>query len=253
MAKYLKLFNNDASYEAWKASENYILPSVCYTEDGNLFYNPFINEPTFTYTMVDLGLPSGVKWADRNIGATSPEDSGLYFQWSDTIGYTVEQVGVDKTFYWDNCVDVSSPWGPSFIKYSMSKKTILDIEDDAARIYMGDLWRIPSRAEYQELIANTTQIYVDIDGNESETMPSVIQGVKLVSNINGKSIYFPASGIIEKSSIGYINDEGAYWTNELAKDKSAYIAIMSSRMQVKFAEGSYLFRCNGHSIRAVHE
>jgi hypothetical protein len=46
-----------------------------------------------TYNMVDLGLPSGLKWADRNVGATSPEDYGSYFQWGDTNAYTFDGVG----------------------------------------------------------------------------------------------------------------------------------------------------------------
>ena len=45
-----------------------------------------------TYNMVDLGLPSGLKWADRNVGATSPEDFGSYFQWGDTNAYTYDGV-----------------------------------------------------------------------------------------------------------------------------------------------------------------
>lgn len=46
-----------------------------------------------TYNMVDLGLPSGTLWADRNVGATSPEDFGSYFQWGDTNAYTFDGVG----------------------------------------------------------------------------------------------------------------------------------------------------------------
>lgn len=45
------------------------------------------------YKAINLGLPSGKLWADKNIGAATPEDSGLYFQWGDTQGYTAEQVG----------------------------------------------------------------------------------------------------------------------------------------------------------------
>lgn len=45
------------------------------------------------YKTIDLGLPSSLLWVDRNIGASSPEESGLYFHWGDTQGYTAEQVG----------------------------------------------------------------------------------------------------------------------------------------------------------------
>ena len=48
------------------------------------------------YKMVDLGL--SVKWANKNVGASHPENAGLYFQWGDTVGYTARQVGKDKVF-----------------------------------------------------------------------------------------------------------------------------------------------------------
>ena len=40
------------------------------------------------YKAIDLGLPSGRLWADRNVGAEKETDYGLYFQWGDTVGYT---------------------------------------------------------------------------------------------------------------------------------------------------------------------
>lgn len=78
--KYLKQFKQASEYEAFKESEDYVTPNVSYiVEDGNINYEPHVYvEPPFT--MVDLGLPSGTLWADRNIGAASPEDVGLYFQ-----------------------------------------------------------------------------------------------------------------------------------------------------------------------------
>ena len=51
---------------------------------------------------VDLGLPSGNKWAKCNLGAISEEQAGLYYQWGDTIGYTKERVDVDKVCNWLN-------------------------------------------------------------------------------------------------------------------------------------------------------
>lgn len=88
--KHLKLFSTDSEYQRF-AEEEMILPNVSYVEDIDVvYYNPYSTEPS--YVMVDLGLPSGLLWADRNIGASSPEDAGLYFQWGDTVGYTAEQV-----------------------------------------------------------------------------------------------------------------------------------------------------------------
>ena len=103
-------------------------------EDVNIF-------PASLYKAIDLGLPSGILWADRNIGAATPEDAGLYFQWGDTQGYTTEQVGDGeglKAFSWADykfSIDGSSS---NFSKYNASdSKTVLDLEDDAARVNMG--------------------------------------------------------------------------------------------------------------------
>ena len=57
------------------------------------------------YDYVDFGLPSGTLWATCNVGASKPSDTGLYFQWGDTKGYTAEQVGKDKQFDWDDYKD----------------------------------------------------------------------------------------------------------------------------------------------------
>lgn len=51
----------------------------------------------FKYELVDLGLPSGTLWMDRNISASSPEDAVLYFAWGETQGYTTDEVGKAKT------------------------------------------------------------------------------------------------------------------------------------------------------------
>ena len=111
------------------------------------------------YDYVDLGLPSGNLWATKNIGAETPEDAGLYFQWGDTQGYTAEQVGSGeglKAFSWADykfSIDGSSS---NFSKYNASdNKTVLDLEDDAAHVNMGGNWRMPTFEEYKELCLNT--------------------------------------------------------------------------------------------------
>ena len=81
----------------WRG-EDVVLPNVSYCKDNNLYYNPFV-KPTSSYVAVDLGLPSGLLWADRNVGATSPEDAGLYFAWGDTVGYTAEQIDNEEHIF----------------------------------------------------------------------------------------------------------------------------------------------------------
>lgn len=92
--KYLKYFKTEADYNAYLQSEDFILPNVSYTVDSDTVFYHVVKTETgdykifllekknisgLTYNMVDLGLPSGTLWADRNVGATSPEDFGTYF------------------------------------------------------------------------------------------------------------------------------------------------------------------------------
>ena len=123
-----------------------------------------------TYDYVDLGLPSQLKWAKCNIGATNEEEAGLYFQWGDTQGYTAEQVGDgDGKKYFGSSdykflIDGSSR---NFSKYNASdSKTILDPEDDAAHVIMGGNWRMPTLDEYKGLCLNTDIYLVPTEGEE---------------------------------------------------------------------------------------
>ena len=116
---------------------------------------------------VDLGLPSGLLWAKKNLGAETEEDAGLYFQWGDTQGYTAEQVGVEKQFTWDDykfLIDLSSS---NFSKYNKTDvKTVLDLEDDAVHTTMGGNWRMPTYLEFAELITYTDAYLVPVEGAE---------------------------------------------------------------------------------------
>lgn len=214
--KYLKLFDTEAQYESFKNSTDFALPNVSHTIDTHkVFYNSLV-EPVSSYVMVDLGLPSGLKWADRNVGASSPEDFGLYFTWGETVGYTADQVGKDKVFepnnYWDNKDGSTS----NFNKYEKDKLTVLEASDDAATINMGSDWRMPTVDELTELINNTNKILIDKNGNEvSSTTSDNFKGMKLVSKTNGNSIFIPASGTCFFSSVDNVGHVGCFWSSSL--------------------------------------
>jgi hypothetical protein len=90
MRKYLELFKDgfDATIAEKIKPEN--RPYVGYSPSEGVVFTVVPTKPKLEYKMVDLGLPSGLLWADRNVGAISEYDYGLYFQWGDTKGYTKE-------------------------------------------------------------------------------------------------------------------------------------------------------------------
>lgn len=105
--KYLKYFTNESDYQTFKDSEDYVLPNVSYAVDTDKVFYHVVKTETgdykifllekkniseLTYNMVDLGLPSGTLWADRNVGASSPEDFGTNFAWGETEGYNTSIV-----------------------------------------------------------------------------------------------------------------------------------------------------------------
>ena len=138
------------------------------------------------YEWVDLGLPSGLLWADRNVGAEKPEEPGLYFAWGETEGYTAEDVATGKKTF-----------GPTDYKFYVEPRvmskynktdglTTLELVDDAA-YYMSDgLCKMPSKEDFEELIANTTAT--------EETLNDV-KVWKLTSKVNGAFIFVPIKGM----------------------------------------------------------
>ena len=139
------------------------------------------------YLIVDLGLPSGLKWADRNVGAETPQDNGLYFSWGNVDGHTVDENGVElvknTNYYYINLkgerlnIDAQMTKENVIDGYSFDRDTYpntlggqytgstLDAEHDAATVNMGSDWRMPTSAETLELVQNTDHYYIGESGN----------------------------------------------------------------------------------------
>ena len=171
------------------------------------------------YEMVDLGL--SVKWANKNVGASYPEDAGLYFQWGDTVGYTADQVGRDKVFNWENYKFSTSSILTKY--YSTSGLKVLESEDDAATVHMGSRYRMPTTDEIEELISNTTQTFIDLDENEYSKEqarngviePGRLKGVRFTGS-NGNNIFIPATGYCKASLLNWISSYGELWSSSLS-------------------------------------
>lgn len=177
---------------------------------------------------VDLGLPSGILWATMNVGASSPEEYGDYFAWGETQPKSV----YSSDTYFDSNNN----------KYSTSKKTTLDLEDDAAHVNWGGGWRMPTKAEQDEL-RNTNNC------TWTWTIQNGVYGYKVTSKKNGNSIFLPAAGYRYDSSLYLAGSGGSYWSSSLSTDDSngAYFLYFNS----SYVDWGYNYRDIGPSVRAV--
>lgn len=251
------------------ALEDY-LPLSGGTMTGNITFGSESTPGTNGHEYIDLGLPSGNLWAKCNIGASSEEEAGLYFQWGDTQGYTAEQVGREegqKAFSWTDykfSIDGSSS---NFSKYNASdSKTVLGPEDDAAHVNMGGNWRMPTFEEYMELCLNT-DIYLvptegeEIQGTAQEQSGSItinwasqaggtLKGVKFYKKGDKQTYMFvPASGDAGDGSVLYVGENG------LLLASSLYSSDVQSAWNFGFNAGSGGIdgggRCYGVPVRGV--
>lgn len=186
---------------------------------------------------VDLGLPSGTKWATMNIGASSPSNYGSYFAWGETftkMGY------VWRTLKY--CLD---DYGTKFSKYvtdskygNVDGKKELDLIDDVASVNWGSSWRMPSQTQLNELREKCKWIWTNIGGNN---------GYKVVG-LNGNYIFLPAAGYYT-ANLEYAGMEGYYGSRSLFLEwqRRAYCLFFGSG-------GACLIdieRASGFCVRAV--
>ena len=205
------------------------MPNVSFVDEDNSVRYLLELDPYNGHEYVDLGLPSGLKWATCNVGASSPEQAGLYFAWGETTGYTAEQVekGVrkfDSTSYTSSAIS-----------------TDLKPEQDAVHVNLGGNWRMPTKAEYQELIDNTTQTWTD-DYNGTG-----VAGRLYTSRVNGKSVFFPAAGHCDYSSMYRVGSDGDYWSASWRSSSSAWLLYFGSGSQTLDKD----YRYYGFSVRGV--
>ena len=161
-------------------------------------------ETPSTEDYVDLGLPSGIKWATKNLGASKPSDYGDYYAWGETepkANYSWE------TYKWvmkDNLTKYNDTDG----------KTSLDPADDAATAKLGSSWRIPTSAEIAELLNpdNCTWTWITQDD---------VNGYEVKSKKNGNSIFLPAAGARMGSELIEAGSFSGYWSGSLGAADTA--------------------------------
>lgn len=203
-------------------------------------------------TYVDLGL--SVKWATCNLGAKNPWECGEYYAWGETKAKCSKNM-YGEVIYDRYCWDNYKFGYEDFIdKYTnMDGKTILDHEDDVAWVKLGSPWRMPTEAEFKELIERCAWKWTKWYG---------MQGYKVVGP-NGKHIFFPAAGFILYDSMGSSGRQnfvaadvnGSYYGDYWACDRSSYSNIIfSGSMSIHEEHGPKVYgaeRCCGYTVRPV--
>ena len=224
-AKAIKLFGN--AMPMGKVHNNTVLVMAY---DGTQFNVIAIESQVAAAPdgFVDLALPSGLLWADKNIGASTPYEHGLYFSWGNVTGHA-EGSGYD----FSDAVYAETDGA------ALTGNIPVNNTYDMARHNLGSPCRLPTVGEFQELNSNCTSEWTDEDG---------VAGRRFTSNINGNSIFFPASGYYDGTSLDGRGSSGLYWSSSYISATYAYnLTFISSG--VRPADDYY--RRFGFSVRAV--
>jgi hypothetical protein len=206
----------------------------------------YVDSITFsvrTYNAIDLGLPSGTLWADRNVGADAPEAYGDYFAW----GETKPKDNYDTSTYkwWNGSEYIMTKYCTDSSYGTVDNKTVLDLEDDAAYVNMGAAWRMPTDAEQYELANNCTWTWTTQNG---------VNGFKLTGP-NGNSIFFPAAPYNMDGFLHPGGNRSCYFTSSLCynmpkdSDNSVNAAVLI--ITSGYTQFTNWWRKCGFPVRAV--
>lgn len=177
---------------------------------------------------VDLGLPSGIKWASFNLGAAAPEQAGDLFAWGEVIP---NQTGNYKF-----------GMRGDYTKYNGTDKlTVLETVDDAAVTNLGGGWRMPTHEEFGELRDYCTYSIETVNG---------VEGYRFTSKNNQNSIFLPFAA---KTDFGY----SFYWSSTLDTDNTDYPFVYAHTFglapeEIYTHNGYGSSRDSHHSIRPVY-
>ncbi len=177
------------------------------------------------YEYVDLGLPSGLKWAAHNFGATMPYEIGSYLAWGEHKPKDMYSSSNSIT-YGINVGEMSG-----------------DIEFDAAAFSWEASWRIPTSDEARELIDNCTIEW---------TVMNNVQGA-LFTGPNGNQIFLPSGGFATEGNIDFADSEGAYWTSSPDPSDPVYYSTFFYFYNTNFANIGWFSRYAGLLVRPVSD
>ena len=176
----------------------FILTSTLLSFTANAQSCPDSNHPH----AIDLGLPSGTKWACCNVGATKPEGYGGYYAWAETK----EKEKYDHfTYKYLEGEDTDGDgWYDKNVKWEEFSTDIAGTDYDVAHVKWGGNWQMPSWNQIKEL--------AEYCNNEWTTVNSK-DGSKFTSKENGKSIFLPAAGLRQLDRLDGTNINCSYWSS----------------------------------------
>ena len=185
------------------------------------------------YDWVDLGL--SVKWATKNVGASSPSDYGGYYAWGETR--------TKDNYDWETCFDCLDSTGASWGTYKIGGKTSISPTSghDTARENWGGTWRIPTIAEFEELCNKCDWTWTYQGGH---------YGALVTSKTNGNSIFLLAAGWRYGTVTDDVGEHGDYWSSTLSSshsDEARKLRFGSSYLDMRFGN----VRKSGRSVRPV--
>ncbi|MBR5935748.1 MAG: fimbrillin family protein [Bacteroidaceae bacterium] len=229
-------------------------------------------DPYNGHDYVDLGLPSGLKWATCNVGASKPEEYGDYFAWGDIVPYYEPGHAQDdlKTYGKDDKKKTYGyAWEPykwcegsekTLTKYCNKSnygsngftdtKTTLDLEDDAARYHWGGIWRMPTKADWKELKDKCKWDRIDAGNTEF----GGIAGYKVTSQKEGykdRFIFLPAAGSRYGTGLNYVGSRGYYWSSLLYTDGYYSTCAWLTWFNSSYVNMNFFGRYYGYSVRPV--
>ena len=178
MAKFITKFDTTDEFATFSATTDFGKPHVSLTKDDSKVH--YFEDPYKGRKYVDLGLPSGTKWATMNVGASSETDYGNYYQ------------------YGKGAAQYAATSGDS--NYSGTEDQLDSSVDTAVQVWGGS-WHMPTRAQMEELTANTTYEWTTING---------VNGGKFTAT-NGNYVFFPAAGFWFNGSQYGVGNRGGYW------------------------------------------
>ena len=179
---------------------------------------------------VDLGLPSGTKWATCNIGAAAAEEAGDYFAWGDTMA--------KEEFIRNNCCTHDKSPSELMEAGILDSTGNLTKEYDAAHNIWGGEWRMPTKSELEELIRNCSPTWVTQNG---------VDGC-LFTGKNGNTIFLPVTGFKDVTTVISAENFGHYRSSTMFEDefRSYELSIAKRGRYV-----DYNYRMSGYAVRPV--